>query len=224
MRFGKSQQTRTRQSLPETEKWDRLVRLFTKNGGIGAQIDFTARVVGVKHPHEVTFVRDGVRMISNWGPDTPTEARTKTSDDGRQYPMPEGCLLTYELLDERYAGLRVWKEGTWSGDDRTILYRTGNAIFPGQLEALDLDPEQDYLGRDLIITVRMESKHERTTEEGFALKGGHWWGITAFKAIPVHDDDDDPMPAIARRPAPPPARQVDDDGVPDDFDSADVPF
>lgn len=228
MRFGKQATPRGRQTPAETEKWARLVNLFTKNGGVGAQLDFHATVVGVKHPHEVTFMRDGVRIISNWGNETPMEARTKISDDGREYPMPEGCLLTYELVGDRYGGLRVYKESTWSGDDRTILYKTGNALFPGQLEALDLDPERDYVGRDLILTLRMEAAHERLSEEGDPLKGGHWWGITAFKAIPVGDDDDDaPPPIPTRRPATTQrggAAVADRDTVPPDDDYGDVPF
>ncbi len=204
MKFGKASGGGGGQQTPEeSQKWKRLANRFRKNGGAGIALDFPARVVGIKTPHECSFTKDGKKTITAWGDDTPADVRFKAVTDRqgaeKLIPMKPGVLITLELVEERFAGLRFYKEGTYSGNELTAIYQLGDAIYRGKLEEVDVDPEQDFLNKDVLITLMADKEHERTADDGEALKGGFWWKIKGFKPVPVSDDDDDDDYVAPRR-------------------------
>lgn len=231
MKFGKQANGggTAEQTMEQTQAWGRLVKRFEKNGGVGVELDFPAKVVGIKHPHEVSFTKDGKRIVVNYGYETPEADRFKVNDKGKTVPMQPGCLLTYELTEPRFAGLRFYKEGTFSGNEKTPLYKTGNAIYRGKLDDLDVDPDQDFIDRPLLVTIRMDAPHDRTTVDGSPVKGGYWWKVVGFKSIPVADDDDEEEDGpVVVAPAKAPARPRELVGAgkakADLFDDEEAPF
>lgn len=228
MKFGKQASGGSgEQTLEQTEAWNRLARRFRKNGGAGVALDFRMKVVGIKTPHEVSFTKDGKKTITAWGEDrdgnmTADALRFKTVLDRqgneKQIPMKPGVLITLEMVEERFAGLRHYKDGTYSGNELTAIYQLGNAIYRGQLDKMEVDPEVDFMEREVIVTVEADREHDRTTVDGAPVKGGFWWKVTGFKPVPVGDDDDDddePVAAPVARSTPAAvAVPGDDDDVP----------
>lgn len=197
----------TEQTLEESRKWAKLRRYAEGQGG---KVDIACKVVGVKHPHEIKKTINGKTVLMNWGEETPAEDRTKLNDDGKTVKMQPGCLLTYEAVQQGIEGLRFYKDGTYSGNEKTALFKTGAAIFGKAIVGQQIDPDVDYLEKHLILTIEQGNDHDRKTADGSPAKAGCYWNVRDYRPVPkaaaslTDDDEDDdfPTPAAAVTAAP----------------------
>lgn len=198
------------QTLEETQRWAKLVRWFEKNGGEGVALDFHTRIVGVKREHEVLRYDTATqtRVLQYWGKDTPIDKRViaRQKKDGTEYEgqMTEGCLITLELVDPKYRGLRFYLDCAYSDFQTATLVKLVSAVFRGKVgEDDDVDPVEDLPGKEVMATIAMGKERTATCVDGSPVKGGYWWNVkSSFKPVPVADDDEDddfPTPKVGTK-------------------------
>jgi hypothetical protein len=193
------------QTLQESKNWAKLRRHYEQQGGVGYKRDLRVRVIGVKHPHEITTTVNGAKVLVNWGvradgTETPAEDRFKTNDHGKRVPMQPGVLITFESVEPGVEGLRFYASGTYSGNEKTALFKVGKALFGAGITGQQIDPDTDYIDKELLITVEMGNDHDRKTADGAPAKAGCYWNVRDYRPVPraaaslADDDGDDEVP------------------------------
>lgn len=191
------------QTLEQTKKWAKLRRACEANG----QMDVRVKVIGIKHPHAITTTVNGVKKLVNWGEDTPEDQRFKENDRGDTVPMKPGVLVTFEAVEPGIEGLRFYASGTYSSNEKTPIFRVGNAIYRGQLIGKSVDPDVDFIDRELIVTVKAGGERTGKTVDGHPVQGGVFWNVKDYRPVPqavnLLADDDEPVMAQGALPSEP---------------------